>query len=140
MPIAVLLAAAIAAPAAVVSTASSPDAPVELFFGKLKAGDAAEAYRAIWAGTLIDRKPGAVQVMSDQTAMVIKYFGPIVGWELLHEGPASPHFRERCYILRTEGGPVFFKFQLYDNGAKWVVTKLTFNDDHDKLQTTPQAQ
>jgi hypothetical protein len=146
---ALILASMLAIGAPAVASAAPPaanlehresTAMVDLFFSKLKSGPAGEAYRAIWAGTLMDKKAGQLQVIADQTDSVLRYYGPITGWELLREGPSSAHFQERTYILRTEGGPLVFRFHLFDNGTRWTISKLTFNDDYDKLSSTPTLQ
>lgn len=131
---------ATAAPSSASADHREPTAVVDLFFSKLKAGPAVEAYRTVWAGTLMDKKAGQLQVIADQTDSVLRYFGPVTGWELLREGPSSAHFQDKTYILRTDGGPLFFRFHLFDNGTRWTISKLTFNDDYDKLSSTPTLQ
>jgi hypothetical protein len=117
-----------------------PTAVVDMFFGKLKAGPSIDAYRGIWTGTLMDKKPGQLQFLADQTDTVLRYYGPVTGWELLREGPGSLHLKDKTYVLRTQGGPIFFRFQLFDDGTHWMISKLTFNDDVDKLASTPVMQ
>ncbi len=131
---------ATAAPSTAAVDQRDPGAVVEMFFGKMKSGPSIEAYRSIWMGTLMEKKAAQLQVMADQTDSVLRYFGPVTGWELLRSGVSSPHFQERIYVLRTEGGPIFFRFLLFDIGSRWTISKLTFNDDYDKLAVTPNLQ
>lgn len=120
------------------AAAAEPEAPITLFFGKLKAGPSAEAFKAIWTGTLMEKKAGEMQVAADQMDTAIRYFGPVLDWEPIGVGSTSPHFQERYYLLRTRGGPLFFKFTLYENGERWTISKFTFHDDFDKF-AVPQV-
>lgn len=130
----VTAAAILAAPAAQAAPpGATPEAPIAFFLGKLKSGPASEAFKAIWAGTLAERKPGDMQVAADQMDSAIRYFGPVIDWEEIGVGQTSAHFQERYYLVRGRGGPLFFKFHVYDSGAGWMVTKFVFYDDFDKL-------
>lgn len=130
----VVACAILAAPLAhAAEPSATPEASIALFFGKLKSGPATEAINAIWAGTIADKKAGELRVIADQMDIALRYYGPVIDWQPIGVGHYSPHFQEHYYMLRGRGGPLFFKFHVYDNGAGWMVNKLGYFDDFDKL-------
>ncbi len=124
--------AASAAPAAAAqSTSAAPDAKVEAFFSALKDGKAAKAYADAFAGTLMTKKQGELELMISQTETMFRYYGPVLDWEMVKDERVSDHYLVRTYMLRTGEMPMFFKFQLYDNGKAWVIANIFMTDTYE---------
>ncbi|MDB5463474.1 MAG: hypothetical protein JWP23_1863 [Phenylobacterium sp.] len=105
-----VIALAVATPAAAQPAGgASPGAVADAFFKGLQAGDVPKAYADMWRGTLMSKKQADVENVVNQTQGMLKYFGNVVGWEVIDSKSLSPSFVETTYLLRTENGPLFFR-------------------------------
>lgn len=131
------LAAALAltTPAVVAAqTSATPEQMADTFFAALKAGDPARAYKGLWHGTLMDKQQAQVEFVITQTSVALQTYGPIDGWELISEKIHSESYKERIYLVRADGAPLFFKLKFYRGPHGWMVHQLDFRD---KLEALP---
>jgi opacity protein-like surface antigen len=137
--IALMLALSSPVPAAAAGLNPQQDALLQSFFGELKANRAANAYSALFAGTNTMSKQQEMQILIGQTSSVLSIYGKVTGWEPIRIEETSPSFTQALYLLKTEGVPVFFKFEFYNNGSKWTITRVNFQDNYATLtgKTTP---
>jgi hypothetical protein len=119
-------------PVAAIAASLDPaqDAIVQKFFGELKANRVPAAYATLFSGTVMASKQQEMQMLVAQTSNVLTLYGKVSGWEPVSVNPIAPSFTQAIYLLKTDGVPVFFLFEFYNNGTRWVVTRITFNDTY----------
>lgn len=108
---------------------------VEAFFGQLKAGKIADAYAQTFAGTLMSKKQADLEQMIGATETGLRYYGAIRDWQLIETQRPVGGFAVAAYLVRVENGPLFARFQFYDNGTKWIVYKITLGDSYEQLKS-----
>ena len=116
------------------AASSSPEARVDAFFGALKDGKVTQAYNDVFASALMSKKQADLEVLAGQTEAALRFYGAVVDWEMVKEERVSEHFLLRTYMLRTAEVPVFFKFQFYNNGKRWVVANVFMTDTYAKVR------
>jgi hypothetical protein len=134
----VLAAALVAGPMAGAQAATAVPMPAgaadeltaqsDVFFGKLKAGQVAEAYKALFAKSAMEKKQSDVEQLVSMTEQALKFYGPVAGWELVKEEAASAYIVKRTYELRTEQVPLIWTVYYYRNAKGWTVLAVSFSD------------
>ncbi|MET3667939.1 hypothetical protein [Caulobacter sp. 1776] len=110
-------------------------AKVDAFLAQLKAGKVKEAYDGAFAGTLMSKKQAEVEQAIAGTETGLRYYGAVRDWQLMETARPAAGFAVAIYMVRLENAPLFVRFQLYDNGARWIVYNVTFSDSHDTAKT-----
>lgn len=109
-------------------------AKIDTFLGQLKAGKVAEAYGQAFAGTLMSKKQAEVEQAIAGTQNGLRYYGALHDWQLVRTERPAGGFVAAIYLARLEDGPLFLRFQAYDNGAKWILYNITFSDNFDTMK------
>ena len=109
-------------------------AKVDGFMGLLKAGKVADAYNQAFAGTLMSKKQADLEQMIAATETGLRYYGAVRDWQVIETRRPVGGFAVATYLVRVENGPLFVRFQFYDNGARWIVYNVALQDNYDQMK------
>lgn len=126
------IASCVAAALASSGAAAAPAPPREVsaladqFFGTIKAGHAADAFRSALIGLGDSMGDEALRTASKKAADGLGGIGPISGWTPLRTTYISPDLIDQTYELKGSVIPMFFRFAIYNPGTSWRIVDIRY--------------
>jgi len=79
--------------------------------------------------------------IASQTAPAVKgtlqqieaTYGSIIGYDVIRVVPLGPHASRSYVVILYQRGPLYFWFDSYKPGDRWIITALLFNTRADSI-------
>jgi hypothetical protein len=100
----------------------------DAFFQALQAGETGKAYRDLFAGTLMEAKPEALQTLVTQTDVYLNAYGVLVSWQVIRTDCLSPTMCRMLFQLEMKNGPMFVMLLLHRSPSGWQANHIFVTD------------
>lgn len=100
----------------------------DALFRTLQSGDAAKAYRDLFAGTLMEGKATEMNTLVSQIQVLLEAYGPMTGWNMFRSDCLSPTYCRVFYQVDMKSGAMFVALTLHRRGGKWMPTNIYLTD------------
>lgn len=100
----------------------------DAFFRGLQVGETAKAYRDLFAGTLMEAKPEAMQTLITQTDVYLTAYGTLISWQAIRTDCLSPTMCRMLFQMEMKNGPMFVMLLLYRSASGWQANHIFVTD------------
>ena len=104
----------------------------KFLLGILK-GEIDNSYNELVSGTLIETKKQEMQMIKDQTRMIVNIHGNGINYEFIKKQKYGDSIVRLMYIIKCEKMPIAFEFYFYKASTNWKLIHFYVSDELDLL-------
>jgi len=101
---------------------------IDKFLAGILKGEIDKSYDALFAGTVIEPKKQAIQMIKEQTRTIFNLYGKKIASEFIKQQNYGDSVLRLVYIIKCESLPVIYEFYFYKATSDWKLINMNVSD------------